>query len=192
MQNAPVAVISESIGDDVTQLQFHPLYPSILCSGSTDGLLCAFDVHQLRAAEQAEDAEDDALLCVFNSESSVSKFGYFGPHHEFMYLQTHIETLSLWSLETGNKVVDFGDVRQSDPPMAYLIDHVYDPKSQMLCAYGGTHDGDVMVYNVSMDGLAYLKTLPKLHSATLRCLAAMPDGKVFLAGEDGRISVFTQ
>lgn len=89
----PLVSIVESLGDDVTQTRFHPSLPNMLCSGSTDGLVCVFDTKALPN-------EDDALISVMNSESSVSRIGFFGEYYEFLYLTTHIETLSLWSLHS--------------------------------------------------------------------------------------------
>ena len=77
----------------MTQVRFHPEHASILCSGSTDGLACMFDIQHWQD-------EDDALLAVLNSESSVNKIGFFGPQSEYLWMTTHIETFRLWSLDT--------------------------------------------------------------------------------------------
>lgn len=59
---------SESHYDDVTSLKFHPQKPNLLCSGSTDGLINIFDLKETN--------EDDALLHVINTESSVHKMNW--------------------------------------------------------------------------------------------------------------------
>lgn len=44
-------------------MKFHPSQPDSLATGSTDGLVCVFDISQT--------SEDDAILWTFNTESSV-------------------------------------------------------------------------------------------------------------------------
>ena len=45
------------------QVRFHPSQPDTLATGSTDGLVCVFDISQT--------SEDDAISWTFNAESSV-------------------------------------------------------------------------------------------------------------------------
>lgn len=53
----------ESHSDDVTAVRYHPERFNSLATGSTDGLLCLFDLLQPN--------EDDALIYSLNTESSV-------------------------------------------------------------------------------------------------------------------------
>ncbi|CAG8494305.1 13444_t:CDS:10 [Acaulospora colombiana] len=78
----------ESHSDDITQIQFHPTSPSQFISGSVDGLICIFDLKNFD--------EDDDLIGVLNSGSSINRAGYFGSGGEYVYCLTHIETFSLW------------------------------------------------------------------------------------------------
>lgn len=41
--------------------------------------------------------EDDSIATVMNSESSVAKVGFFGPSYEYLYCNTHIESLYIWN-----------------------------------------------------------------------------------------------
>jgi hypothetical protein len=82
----------ESLGDDVTQLHFHPSIHNYLASGSTDGLACVFDIAQLHD-------EDDALISVINSGSSVHKISFCGTKYESLVILTHIETMGIWGIE---------------------------------------------------------------------------------------------
>ena len=59
---------SESHTDDITQTKFHPSRDHLLATGSTDGLVCIYD---LNAA-----SEDDALFSTMNTESSVNRLGW--------------------------------------------------------------------------------------------------------------------
>ncbi|RUP52008.1 LOW QUALITY PROTEIN: hypothetical protein BC936DRAFT_143594, partial [Jimgerdemannia flammicorona] len=84
------AVLSEFVeshSEDVTQIHFHPAKSHTLLSASVDGLVCIYDVTLFD--------EDEALVAVVNSGSSVSKAGFFGPDAEYLYCLTHIETFSL-------------------------------------------------------------------------------------------------
>lgn len=83
-----MAQFVESHNDDITQIQFHPTSPSQLICGSVDGLICSFDLKNFN--------EDDELIGVINSGSSINRAGYFGPDGEYVYCLTHIETFSLW------------------------------------------------------------------------------------------------
>jgi len=79
----------ESHNDDITQVQFHPTSPSKLLTGSTDGLICNFDLNVFN--------EDEELISVINSCSSINKAGYFGTNREYVYCLTHDETFSIWN-----------------------------------------------------------------------------------------------
>jgi WD40 repeat protein len=81
--------LTDSFGDDVTQVVFHPSLPHVLITGSTDGLVCAFDTPNMSD-------EDEALTTVMNTESSVSKIGFYGPSWENVFALTHIETALAW------------------------------------------------------------------------------------------------
>ena len=64
------------------------------------------------------ESPDDALVHTLNSESSVSKIGFFGPSHEYLYGLTHIETLLLWHAyeregEDEDLIADFSDLREN-------------------------------------------------------------------------------
>lgn len=41
--------------------------------------------------------EDDSIATVMNSESSVAKVGFFGPSYQYLYCNTHIESLYIWN-----------------------------------------------------------------------------------------------
>ncbi|KAJ2645686.1 hypothetical protein GGH99_008195, partial [Coemansia sp. RSA 1285] len=98
--STPVKLFENSHSDDVSQIHCCPSAPNQFLSGSTDGLLCTFD------ASQSD--EDDALLYVANTNASVAKCGYFGPDSQFIYAQSDMETLQLWTNDS-TQLADFGD-----------------------------------------------------------------------------------
>jgi WD repeat-containing protein 89 len=92
-----LAEFIDSHNDDITQVKFHPISPSQLITGSVDGLICSFDLKNFK--------EDNELVGVINSGSSINRAGYFG-NAEYVYCLTHNETFSLWSAsEVCNKMI---------------------------------------------------------------------------------------
>jgi WD40 repeat protein len=133
---------NESHGDDITQIKFHPTNPAKLMSASMDGLVCMYDLTTMD--------EDEAITFVANSKSSVHKIGYFGPDSEFMYCLNHMETFSLWTVDTNGTgeaevIQEFGDIRRVSKPeigfsLDYAIDCQYDPVTQRLFLFTGSNE----------------------------------------------------
>jgi hypothetical protein len=83
--------------------------------------------------------EEEALISVVNSGSSVNKAGYFGPNAEYLYCLTHIETFSLHTLE-GDAICDFGDIRTiGATEVDYAIDCSYDANTQRFYMITGSN-----------------------------------------------------
>lgn len=103
-----------------------------MISGSTDGLICLYNLETL--------VEDDALYQVIK-EDSINKIGFFGPQYEYIYCLSHMETFSLWKFLEGDKVFSFGDVRGDSEAQQmkvdYLIDCVYDEVGQRMYLVAG-------------------------------------------------------
>jgi len=83
----------DSHEDDITDMKFHPKNPDFIVSGSTDGLVCVFDI--------SKTDEDDALLCTLNTESSVGNIDWhenvFGK--DLVSCITHTNDLQLFNME---------------------------------------------------------------------------------------------
>lgn len=79
--------------DDITDVKFHSKNPDLILSGSTDGLLCVFDISQTD--------EDDALLCTLNTESSVGNVNWHENHlgKDLISCITHTNDLQLFNAE---------------------------------------------------------------------------------------------
>jgi WD40 repeat protein len=141
----PLSKFSESHSDDITQVKFHPTVSNAMISGSTDGLICLFDVQGIATprqnTEQNETAEDDALYQVIK-ENSISKLGFFGPGAEFLYSTTHMETFSLYKFENADGLSRFGDVRKKSDFVSidYCIDCSYDMNTQHLYLVAGSQE----------------------------------------------------
>lgn len=181
--------LKESFGDDLTCVKFQPGSSSILATGSTDGLACVFDLNQMPD-------ETEALRCVFNSGSSVNKVGFFGGNgtpaspDQYLYLMTHIETLSLWSLHTGGIVADLGDVRSVQSGIDYMIDCHFNRQKQTLTLACGSYEGSLYLANVSMKGLQMLhQEALGGHSSVVRSVLwdVAGSGDLITGGEDSRM-----
>ncbi|KAJ3163766.1 WD repeat-containing protein 89 [Geranomyces variabilis] len=180
----PAARFLECHSDDITQLRFHPSNPLAMISGSTDGLLCLYNL------ESQE--EDDALYQVVK-EDSISKIGFFGPQNEYIYCLTHMETFSLYKFLEGDKVFTFGDVRGEAPAtkVDYLIDCAYDERGQRMFLITGDQNGNMATLHVNLGHLDVVHTLNGGHSDIVRgAVWNLERGTLISGGEDGVITLW--
>lgn len=79
--------------DDITDMSFHSKNPDLIISGSTDGLICVFDI--------SKTDEDDALLCTLNTESSVGNINWHETvlGKDLVSCITHTNDLQLYNVE---------------------------------------------------------------------------------------------
>ncbi|KAH6575455.1 hypothetical protein BASA50_005501 [Batrachochytrium salamandrivorans] len=181
-----LATFSECHSDDVTQIKFHPTQAEAMISGSTDGLICLYNLSTWE--------EEDALYQVIKNDS-VSKLGFFGPSSEYIYATTHIETMSLWKFLEGDKICVFGDVRgvSEDLKLDYLIDCTYEPVGQRLYATAGSQEGAIGILDVNIGRLELLYTLNGGHTDIVRSTFWDTKMGVFASSsEDSTISLWKQ
>jgi WD40 repeat protein len=154
----------ECHSDDVTQVKFHPTDPNAMISGSTDGLVCLYNLADMN--------EDEALYQVIKDEST-HKIGYFGPSFEYLYILTHMETFSIHTFLDSEKICHYGDVRAVTPDLTldYCIDCVFDVDSSNLFVLGGSQNGSIGILNVTLKGLELAYTLNGGHSDIVRGIA---------------------
>ncbi|KAI8376186.1 WD40-repeat-containing domain protein [Radiomyces spectabilis] len=179
-QSSLLHTFVDSHSDDVTEIQCHPTIPSQFVSCSTDGLVNNYDVTDFD--------EEEALISVVNSGSSVNKAGYFGPNAEYLYCLTHIETFSLHTLE-GDLICDYGDVREIGVTnVNYAIDCSYDADAQRFYLMTGSLTGQVQLFHVNIGQLQLCQTLEGAHSDIVRSLYWNQRTQSILSGgEDGRM-----
>ncbi|XP_072194589.1 WD repeat-containing protein 89 isoform X3 [Excalfactoria chinensis] len=185
----PLGVYSESHNDDVTKICFHPAKPSLVVSGSTDGLVNVFDINK--------DNEDDALISTCNSDSSVSFIGWSGKGYEQIYCTTHDEGFCWWDLaqldtEEPIMLLRVLDARDSvcieNGSLNYLVGGMYHEKADRLFLIGGTATGDVHLISCSAAGLSLVGTLPGGHSATVRSFCwNLEEESLLTGGEDAQL-----
>ncbi|XP_053331123.1 WD repeat-containing protein 89 [Spea bombifrons] len=183
----PLGVYSESHNDDITQVRFHPTNPSMVASGSTDGLVNVFDL--------SKDNEDDALSATCNSDSSVNVLGWAGEDHKQIFCLTHDEGFYRWDLahvDTDEPITlsKVQDVREhaSGCTVDYLIGGFYRAKEDALLLVGGTHSGDISLLNCDADRVKHLYSLRGGHSATVRSFYwNAEDDSLLTGGEDAQL-----
>lgn len=160
-----LGVYSESHQDDITQVCFHPTNADSLITGSTDGLVCLFDISQT--------CEDDALSYTWNTCSTVAKIGWCGENWTNVYGITHIDTFHVWDSVEGDPVVevtDLKDVLQGTNAVDYIVDCLACESSD-LHLLAGRHNGDLKIIELSRKGIPKVMcSLSGGHAATVRCL----------------------
>ncbi|KAF9107655.1 WD repeat-containing protein 89 [Mortierella sp. AM989] len=187
--SAIVKTYSESHSDDITNIKFHPTNPGRVMTGSVDGLICQFDLTDMD--------EDEGLLVVTNTGSSVNKIGYFGPSAEYIYSLSHMETLSLWNSDDADAIHQFGDIRGASNPalgltLDYGIDCQYEPESGRLYLISGSNEGNINILHVKADSLQLCQVLSGGHSEIVRSTCwDSKRGILFSGGEDAKLGLWT-
>lgn len=173
---------SDSHQDDITQVCFHPTEPDTLSTGSTDGLVCVFDIGQ--------PTEDDAIVLTLNSESSVDKIGW---HNNNLYCVTHIDTFYLWDIKKEEDLLVLTDIKDSNylqgkDSIEYLIDGLV--VNDKLHLVAGTHSGSLRVLDVSGDSPTVVQSLTGGHTSTVRC-CLWSDNMLVSGGEDSMLCLWS-
>ncbi|KAF9213622.1 WD repeat-containing protein 89 [Podila verticillata] len=184
-----IKTYSESHSDDITNVKFHPTNPARLMTASVDGLICQFDLQDMD--------EDEGLLVVANTGSSVNRVGYFGPNSEYIYCLSHMETLSLWSAEDADIIHQFGDIRgvtnsSLGLTLDYGIDCQYEPETGRLYLLSGSNEGQINILHVTANTLQLCQVLQGGHSEIVR--SAYWDSKrgiLYSGGEDAKLGLWT-
>lgn len=127
----PLLEYVESHNDDITELSFHPSNPSILLSGSIDGLVNLYDI--------TITDEDDALIEVFNHGSSISHAGFLSDNE--IYALSHDEIFSIYDTagfhqdDAHESTHAFGDLRPQ-LQCEYIVDLVSSASTGFVLAAG--------------------------------------------------------
>lgn len=185
----PLGAYSETHSDDITKVCFHPRNPSMVVSGSTDGLVNIYDI--------SLDNEEDALVTTCNSVSSVSSIGWSGKDYKQIYCMTHDEGFYWWDLnhlDTDQSLtcLSIQDVREvinvKEGSLDYLIGGLYHEKMDKLFVVGGTNTGKIHLMNCTASGLVHVASLQGGHAATVRSFCwNMQDDSLLTGGEDAQL-----
>lgn len=102
---SPKAAYHDLHSDDVTTLSYHPSRPSVLLSGSTDGLV---SVHDTSVPD-----EDDLTLQTLNLGASVHRAAFVSD--SLVAALSHDERFAIYDVSdataSGDALCDFGDLR---------------------------------------------------------------------------------
>ncbi|KAL6813372.1 WD40-repeat-containing domain protein [Trichoderma sp. SZMC 28013] len=190
---SPKATYSEVHSDDVTSLAFHPSQPSLLVSGSTDGLVSVHDTAILD--------EDELTVQTLNHNASIHDAAFLNATE--LFALSHDEAFALYDVaderETGDAAQDFGDLRKVlgcqyvanvttkvDGSGAILGAGAQDKENFELIFLAKAADG-----SWALD-LANKVVLPGAHgSEIVRSFCFFDDEQVvFTTGEDGNVKAW--
>ena len=133
--------LTEAHTDDVTQIICHPNLSSHFLSGSLDYLVCFCDMNDLMNEDR-----DFGILTTINTQQPVTKLGFCDQACHQIYVTSHVESFSIWDHEETRKIADLGDVRgerwKSSIIIDYIVDCLYDWRTQQLFLIGGTYKYD--------------------------------------------------
>jgi WD40 repeat protein len=195
-----------------TAVRFHAGKPSMLVTGSVDGLLCLLD-------GTLEPDDDELILTACNPGDAVVHAGTFGAWGEesspHAYCVGGTDTLSVWNIESGLNRGSWADVckrsEQDDEegaalqPVApagsgldYMLDCVFwQAGAPTLLLVAGTHTGEVELLAVRAGdsqprplalGGSEAHCRRAGHSTTVRaCTLADAARNLYTIGEDGLI-----
>lgn len=141
--------------------------------------------------------EDEALLSVKNSESSVSCVGFFGPSSESVYCVTHQETFYVWDVSEAEPLstithLKSGMKEQYSVTVDYVVDCCYQQDTDRLFLIAGDHGGGLRVLHVNLKEVRPVALLAGGHSATVRkALWNQQDNSIISGGEDGILCLWS-
>ncbi|TRZ01154.1 hypothetical protein DNTS_002834 [Danionella cerebrum] len=185
-----LGVFSESHGDDITTVKFHPQQSDRLVSGGSDGLVNLFDL--------SLGGEEEALVSTCNCNSSASSLCWTGKSLDQLLCLTHDEGLHLWDMaspESDDRLTLFSspDARTlvqlpGETSLEYIVGGAWLSDEERILLVGGNSDGELHLLDCSETGLRLIKSLSGGHSATVRCFKWDVIGQALLTGaEDGQL-----
>jgi WD40 repeat protein len=170
--------------DDITQVVFHPSNDTQLLSGSTDGLVCCYDL--------TDEGEDASLQHIMKADS-IDQLGFFGPDNHYFYAITHIDTFHLYDVNSGDVIREYGDVRnlqKQSSPLAIdsLIQCHYDTEDQRLYLFTSSFGGSVQMLHVGLHQLENVARFQGQHTEMVRACYWDKNNAVIMTGcEAGKL-----
>ncbi|CAI9723557.1 WD repeat-containing protein 89-like isoform X1 [Octopus vulgaris] len=163
-QNVLLTDFTDSHMDDITQVSFHPTNENLLASGSTDGLVCKFDL--------AEDTEENSLLLTMNSLSSVAFVGWCSPNYDQIYCTTHVDTFHVWDSTEGDLLYQMTNVKEKlKDKVEYIVDYIGSEKTDHWMVLAGQKNGNLSILEFSNDkDVEIISSLSGGHTGIIRCL----------------------
>lgn len=195
----------------VSCLLFNPHRAHELISGGEDGLLCAVDTQQCAKSRSAKD--DFGLRLVVNTNDVVRMINVIGDDAAIVATVSSTETLQLWSFHeqrSGTSCGRFEELRSDrrlcvSESEGYVVGVGYDTKTGRARALAGAVDGNLALFHLNMETVAFQAKLPRhetknaknrsYHTGIVRSAALFDpargwDAGFATGGEDGRICVW--
>ncbi|GAB1602943.1 WD repeat-containing protein 89-like [Argonauta hians] len=185
-KNELLSDFTDSHMDDITRVSFHPTNENLLASGSTDGLVCMFDL--------AEETEDNALLLTMNSLSSVAYVGWCSPKYDQIYCTTHVDTFHVWDSTEGDLLYQMTNMKEKlKDQVEYIVDYIGSERSDQWMVLAGQKKGELSVIEFSKEkDLELISTLSGGHSGIVRCLHwDTQTNSLVTGGEDSMVCLWS-
>lgn len=151
-------------------------------------------------AEQEEQEEDEFLLSCLNIEDSVSKIGLFRRRDEMhVFVLTHTEKLSVWSLDTQSRLFHLPNVREL-LQVDYLIDCQFEAATDTVFLYAGAYERGGLIARIpastwqldAATSVSYLSGGHQPGSVIRACISDFPGRRIFTGGEDNQLVVWME
>ncbi|KAL9919739.1 WD repeat-containing protein 89 [Glossina fuscipes fuscipes] len=184
---------SESHQGDMTDIKFHPQNPDILCTGSVDGLINIFDLH--------ETSEEDALLTTFNSESSVYKLNWHKTLYEkdIISCMTTTNDLKLYNSEEYDLVAEFewpkitDAIKRKAPSNCHLINTHSTLDNKIFSLVGTNFNKGEILRSVQLkDQMIPLANFKGNKQIIRDSVFEMNSNALITGGEGGFLTLWTQ
>ncbi|KAI3639236.1 hypothetical protein MIR68_002766 [Amoeboaphelidium protococcarum] len=186
----PKYKLSESFGNDISCLRFHPYQDSLLYVSTTDGLISVIDINQLSSQTPGVDGEydngeGDALVQTLNVGSSVAKFEFFGQNAEFLWVITDMNSLQIWCGKTCQLFADHCFENGVWPLTCIFI-----PQFGMLfCLATSDKEGQVLIFKVLLDQIPQVAEFSISSTSSIRNILWCENQNAMISiTEDGHIS----
>lgn len=169
--------------DVITSVMFNPSRPSVLASGGEDGLVCVFDT--------SVPSDKEAVVSILNTDCPLRRFGFFGADAQGVFCLSSTETASCWHYTSAQRLGSFASVR-TDLGVDYLVDCLYDSRSDALTVLGGRFSGEGQLGLVTPTSIAARGSLVSGHEDIIRTSVTLPCGEANLltGGEDGALCLW--
>ncbi|KAI3648000.1 hypothetical protein MP228_008221 [Amoeboaphelidium protococcarum] len=190
LTDSPKYKLSESFGNDISCLRFHPYQDNLLYVSTTDGLISIIDIDQLSSQTSGEDGEydngeGDALIQTLNVGSSVAKFEFFGQNAESLWVITDMNSLQIWCVKTCHLYAD----HRFDNGV-WPLTCKYIPQSGMLfCLATSDQEGQVLIFKVLLDQIPQVAQFSINSTSSIRDILWCENQNAMISiAEDGHIS----
>ncbi|KAK3781930.1 hypothetical protein RRG08_053848 [Elysia crispata] len=175
---------------DITQLSFQSGSDKNLASGSSDGLVCTFDL--------SEQCEDDSLQTTSNAESDVARVSWCGEDNSCVYAVTTDNMFHVWDSLEGDSLSSIQSLEEvQGSTKNSSVDYILDCLPSLTAAAGdrssavlltGTYSGSAdVLWHREENNTNTVCSLSGGHSAPLRCSHWDAETRTLLTGAEDSV-----